>query len=161
MDASNLFARNFLNVRYEDLPAKVVDETKKQVLDYIGVAAGGYGQAGAKEVRELAVDWGGKPQSTILFDGAKVPAPNAAQANATAVHSLDFDDVHEAAIMHPGVVTISTALAVSELGGPLTGKDFIQAVAVGGDMITAWALPHVPARISISTAGTLRHSTAL
>ncbi len=144
MDASNLFAQNFLNVTYKDLPAKTVEETKKQVLDFIGVAAGGYGQAGAKEVRELAIEWGGKPQSTIFGCGEKVPAPNAAQANATAVHSLDFDDVHEAAIMHPGVVTISTALAVSELGGTLSGKDFIQAVAVGGDMISRMGLATRP-----------------
>lgn len=144
LDASNLFARNFLDVTYDDLPKKVVEETKKQVLDYIGVALGGYGQAGAKEIRELAVEWGGAPQATILCSGAKVPAPNAAQANATMVHSLDFDDVHEAAIMHPGVITISTALAVGEYAGGLSGKDFIQAVAVGGDMISRMGLATRP-----------------
>ncbi len=144
VDASNLFAKNFFDVKYEDLPAKVISETKKQVLDYIGVALGGYGQAGAKEVRELAVEWGGAPQSTILNCGVKVPAPNAAQANATMVHSLDFDDVHEAAIMHPGVITISTSLAVGELAGGLSGKDFIQAVAVGGDMISRMGLATRP-----------------
>ena len=144
MDASQLFVRNFLDVTYEDLPAKTVDETKKQVLDYIGVAMGGYGQAGAREIRELAIEWGGAPQATILGCGAKVPAPNAAQANATMVHSLDFDDVHEAAIMHPGVVTISTALAMAEYAGSLSGKDFIQAVAVGGDMISRMGLATRP-----------------
>lgn len=144
MDASNLFAKNFYDVTFEDLPLKVVDETKKQVLDFIGVALGGYGQAGAKEVRELAVEWGGAPQSTIISCGVKVPAPNAAQANATMVHSLDFDDVHEAAIMHPGVVTISTALAMAEYKDGLSGKDFIQAVAVGGDMISRMGLATRP-----------------
>jgi 2-methylcitrate dehydratase PrpD len=144
MDASNLFARNFLDVKYEDLPVKTVAETKKQVLDYIGVAMGGYGQDGAKEVRELAIEWGGAPQSTILSCGVKVPAANAAQANATMVHSLDFDDVHEAAIMHPGVVTISTSLAIGEYMGGLSGKDFIQAVAVGGDMISRMGLATRP-----------------
>ncbi|SHI12632.1 2-methylcitrate dehydratase PrpD [Sporobacter termitidis DSM 10068] len=144
MDASSLFARNFLDVTYEDLPQKVVDETKKQVLDLIGVAAGGYGQAGAREVRELAVEWGGAPQATIFGCGAKVPAPNAAQANATMVHSLDFDDVHEAAVMHPGVVTIPTSLAVAEYMGGLSGRDFIRAVAVGGDMISRMGLATRP-----------------
>ncbi len=144
MDASNLFVRNFLDVEYEDLPPKVVEETKNQVLDYIGVALGGYGQAGAVEIRELATECGGAPQSTIISSGAKVPAPNAAQANATMVHSLDFDDVHEAAIMHPGVITISTALAISEYVGGLSGKDFIQALAVGGDMISRMGLATRP-----------------
>lgn len=144
MDASLLFAKNLLDVTYDDLPEKVVDETKKQVLDYIGVAVGGYGQAGAKDVRELAEEWGGAPQATIIGSGARVPAPNAAQANATMVHSLDFDDTHEAAIMHPGVVTISTALAAAELSGGLCGKGFIQSVAVGGDMICRMGLASRP-----------------
>jgi 2-methylcitrate dehydratase PrpD len=144
MDASNLFVQNFLNVKYEDLPEKVVDETKKQVLDFIGVAIGGYGQAGAKEVRELAVELGGKEQATIFSCGVKVPAMHAAQANASMAHSLDFDDVHEAAVMHPGVVTIPTALAVGEYMGGLSGEDFIQAVAVGGDMISRMGLATRP-----------------
>lgn len=144
MDASNLFVKNFMETRYEDLPEKVVEETKKQVLDLIGVAIGGYGQAGAKEIRELAIEWGGAEQATIFSCGIKVPAPNAAQANATMVHSLDFDDVHEAAVMHPGVITIITALAMAEKVGGLSGKDFIQAVAVGGDMISRMGLATRP-----------------
>ena len=144
MDASNLFAQNILNVKFEDLSEKAVEETKKQVLDLIGVAVGGYGQAGAKETRELTIELGGAPQSTIIGCGVKVPAPAAAQANASAVHSLDFDDVHEAAIMHPGVVTIPTALAVGEYTGKLSGKDLIQVVSTGGDMICRMGLATRP-----------------
>jgi len=144
MDASNLFAKNFFDVKYEDLSKKAVEETKKQVLDLIGVATGGYGQAGAAETRELALEWGGAEQSTIIGCKTKVPAPAAAQANASMVHSLDFDDVHEAAIMHPGVVTITTALAVGEYAGGLSGKDFIKAIAVGGDMICRMGLATHP-----------------
>ena len=146
MDASNLFAKNFYDVKYEDLSGKAIEETKKQVLDYIGVAAGGYGQAGAAETRELAIEWGGAPQSTIIGCGVKVPAPAAAQANASMVHSLDFDDVHEAAIMHPGVVTISTALAVGEYAGGLSGKELIRNVVVGGDMICRMGLATHPGK---------------
>ncbi|MCL2125262.1 MAG: MmgE/PrpD family protein [Oscillospiraceae bacterium] len=146
MDASNLFAKNFYDVKYEDLSEKAIEETKKQVLDYIGVAIGGYGQAGAAETRELAIEWGGAPQSTIIGCGIKVPAPAAAQANASMVHSLDFDDVHEAAIMHPGVVTISSALAAGEYAGKLSGKELIRNVAVGGDMICRMGLATHPGK---------------
>ncbi|NLB29498.1 MAG: MmgE/PrpD family protein, partial [Clostridiales bacterium] len=144
MDASNLFAKNFYDVRFEDLPKKAVDETKKQVLDFIGVAVGGFGQAGARETRELAIEFGGAEQSTVFVCGAKLPAPNAAQVTASMAHSLDYDDVHAAAIMHPGVITIPTALAVAEYRGGLSGKDFIQAVAVGGDMISRMGLATRP-----------------
>jgi 2-methylcitrate dehydratase PrpD len=141
-----LFADNFLRTKYEDLPKQVVEETKKQVLDYIGVALAGYSKAGAKEVRELAVEWGGAQQCTILGSGEKVPAPNAAQANASMVHSLDYDDVHEAAVMHPGVVTITTALAVGEYVGGLSGKELIRTAAVGGDMISRLGLATRPGK---------------
>ena len=144
MDASGLFAKNFYDVKYEDLSEKAIEETKKQVLDLIGVAAGGYGQAGVVETRELAIELGGAAQSTIFGCGIKVPAPAAAQANASMAHSLDFDDVHEAAIMHPGVVTIPTALAVGELAGGLSGKELIRLVAVGGDMISRMGLATRP-----------------
>ena len=146
MDASNLFAQNFQDVKYEDFSEKAVEETKKQVLDLIGVATAGFGQGGAAETRELAIEWGGAPQSTIIGTKVKVPAPAAAQVNASMTHSLDFDDVHEAAIMHPGVVTIPTALAVGEYAGKLSGKDLIKAVVVGGDMICRMGLATHPGK---------------
>ena len=146
LDASNLFAKNFLDTKYENLSEKAVEETKKQVLDYIAVAAGGYGQDGGAQTRELAVEWGGAPQSTIIGCGVKVPAPSAAQANASMVHSLDFDDVHEAAIMHPGVVTISAALACGEYIGGISGKELIKNVVVGGDMINRMGLATHPGK---------------
>lgn len=144
LDSSTLFVRNFRDTSFEKLQGRVVEETKKQVLDFMGVAAGGYSQAGAAQVRELAIEWGGAAQSTILGCGIKVPAPMAAQVNASMAHSLDFDDVHEAAVMHPGVITIPTSLAVAELINGLSGRDFIRAVAVGGDMISRMGLATRP-----------------
>jgi 2-methylcitrate dehydratase PrpD len=61
-------------------------------------------------------------------------------------HSLDFDDVHEAAIMHPGVVTIPTAFAVGEYAGALSGKNLIKAIVVGGDMISRMGLATHPGK---------------
>ncbi|MCL1829403.1 MAG: MmgE/PrpD family protein [Oscillospiraceae bacterium] len=143
-DAGILFAEQFNSVKYEDLPGEVTAAAKQQILDYFGVALAGAMKDGAKEVRELAIETGGVPQSTIIGAGAKVPAPNAAQANATMTHSLDFDDVHEAAIMHPGVISISSALAAGEPAGGLSGKKFITAVALGADMICRMGLATRP-----------------
>ena len=64
-------------------------------------------------------EWGGKEESSMM-DGRqkqKVPAPNAAQANATMAHALDFDDVHETAVMLPGIASIPVVLAVGEAAG--------------------------------------------
>ncbi|HCF49714.1 MAG TPA: MmgE/PrpD family protein, partial [Syntrophomonas sp.] len=144
MDATYLFAQNFKNIQFEDLSANVVEITKLQVLDYFAVALGGTSQAGVKELVELAVDWGGAPQSHILVYGHKLPVPNAAQINATIAHTLDFDDVHETAIMHPGVVAIPTALTLAEYLGGISGKEFITAVALGTDFICRLGLATRP-----------------
>ena len=143
-DATQLFVTNFHGVTFDHLPPEVVSITKDQVLDFFGVALAGSGEAGVTEMRDLVLEWGGTPQSTILRFGDKLPAPNAAQVNATMAHSLDFDDVHEDAIMHPGVVAIPTALAMSEYVGGVSGKEFIAAVAVGTDFICRLGLATRP-----------------
>jgi len=143
-DATQLFVDTFQKTRFEDLPPEVVNITKHQVLDFFGVALGGSVEAGVAELRDLMLEWGGAPQSRTLRWGDRLPAPNAAQVNATMVHSLDFDDVHEDAIMHPGVVTISTALAMSEYVGGVSGRDLINAVALGTDFICRCGLATRP-----------------
>jgi 2-methylcitrate dehydratase PrpD len=144
VDATQLFANAFRNTGFENLPAAAVKITKDQVLDFFAVALGGSGESGVGEMRDLVLEWGGAPQSTIVLFGDKVPAPNAGQVNATMAHALDFDDVHEDAIMHPGVVTIPAALAMSEYVGGVSGREFITAVAVGTDFICRLGLATRP-----------------
>jgi 2-methylcitrate dehydratase PrpD len=151
MDATFLFAKNIANTKYEDLPREVVEATKKQVLDLLGVALGGFSKPGPKELREIVRDWGGKEESTIFGCKQKVPAPNAAHVNATMAHALDYDDVHETAIMHSGVAIIPTCMAVAEQKGNLSGKELITASALGVDMMCRLALATTPGSRPINT----------
>jgi len=149
MDAAYLFARNFVNTKFENLPGEAVEATKKEILDLLGVALGGASQPGATHVCALVKEWGGKEESSILGSKQKVPAPNAAQANATMAHALDFDDVHEAAVMHPGIASIPVAMAVGEAAGNLSGKEFIASTALGVDMMCRLALATTPGKSPI------------
>jgi 2-methylcitrate dehydratase PrpD len=151
MDATFLFAKNIANTKYEDLPREVVEATKKQVLDLLGVALGGFSKPGPKELREIVRDWGGKEESTLIGCTQKVPAPNAAHVNATMAHALDYDDVHETAIMHPGVAIIPTCMAVAEQKGNLGGKEFITVAALGVDMMCRLALATTPGSRPLNT----------
>lgn len=149
MDAASLFAECFVRTRYEDLPPEVVEATKKEILDLLGVALGGASQPGATHICALVADCGGKEESTIFGSSRKVPAPNAAQANATMAHALDFDDVHEAAVMHPGIASIPVAMAVAEAVGNLSGRELITSAALGIDMMCRLALATTPGRSPI------------
>lgn len=143
-DAVQAFVEQFSMVRFDDLPKEVVEATKNQVLDFLGVALGGSAEAGVAELRDLVREWGGAEQSTVIRYGDRAPAPNVAQLNATMAHALDFDDVHEDAIMHPGVVTIPTALAMGEYVGGISGQEFITCVVLGTDFICRLGLATRP-----------------
>ncbi len=149
MDASFLFAKSFVETKYEALPPEVVEATKKEILDLLGVALGGVSQPGATHVCELVKEWGGKEESSLIGCTQKVPAPNAAQANATMAHALDFDDVHEAAVMHPGIAAIPVVMAVGEAQGNLSGKEMIACTALGVDMMCRLALATTPGKSPI------------
>jgi 2-methylcitrate dehydratase PrpD len=146
MDAAYLFAKNYVNTKFENLSPEVIEATKKEILDLLGVALGGASQPGATHVCALIKEWGGKEESSIIGSTQKVPAPNAAQANATMAHSLDFDDVHEAAVMHPGIAAIPVVIAVAEAEGNLSGKEMITATALGVDMMCRLALAVTPGK---------------
>jgi len=134
MDAAYALARNLANVSYTDIPPDIVDITKKQVLDILGVMLGGSSRSGIRELAELIGEWGGKEESTVFCFGRKVPAPNAAQVNAAMGHALDYDDTGDGPT-HPSVVIVPTALAMAERQGKVSGREFITAVALGVDMM--------------------------
>ncbi len=151
MDASGSIARHFANTQFTDLPMAVVEATKKEILDFLGVSLCGADQAGARELLELIREWGGKPESSLIGFNGKVPAPNAAHFNATAAHTLDFDDVHEYAVVHPGVAVIPTALAMAEQTGHLDGRTFITGCALGVDMMCRMTSAPTPGRSPVKT----------
>ena len=133
MDIEAELARYITNTGYDDLPDKVVDATKKCIIDTLGVAVAGSGYSVSETIVNQVKDWGGKEESTILVYGGKVPCHNAALANGTMARTLDLGGVHEKAISHPndGIIPASLALAETEKG---SGKEFIASVALGIDL---------------------------
>ena len=143
-DPSFLLAKHFVESKFEDLPEGILEETKKQVLDYIGVAIAGSCREGAKEVTELFTEMGGAEQARAWGCGKKLPVITAAHINATIGHCNDFDDVQEKAVMHPGVVAIPTTLTLGDYVGGLTGKEIVTDIALSGDMICRMSLASAP-----------------
>ena len=152
MDAAYALAKNMVGVEYQDLPQEVIEHTKKQVLDILGVALGGSSRPGIKELADIVTEWGGKPESSILCFGKKVPAPNAAQVNASMAHALDYDDTGDGPT-HQSVVIVPTALAMAERQGHINGKDFITAAALGTDMMDRLGLAYRAGKKTASVAG--------
>ena len=118
-----------------DLTAPVIAAVKANVFDTLACATAGSSAPAVAETRELAVEWAGAPQATILVFGEKVPAHHAAWVNGTMAHARDYDDTHDAAVLHAGVSVIPAALAAAELRHGARGSDFIAGVAAGLETI--------------------------
>jgi 2-methylcitrate dehydratase PrpD len=144
MDAIERFTDLFTQGDYAILPPSAVVAVRQEVLDSLATALGGREQRGVPELVDLAKEWGGAAQSTVIGRAFKCPAPNAAQVNGTMIHALDYDDGHQVAQVHIGCVTVSTAFAVAERLGGVTGAKFTKAVALGADFLARLGLASRP-----------------
>ncbi|MCC5975232.1 MAG: MmgE/PrpD family protein [Rubellimicrobium sp.] len=125
---------------YADLPASAVGRVKTFLLDTLGVGIAGSSGAGVEELIGLARGWGGEEQATVWLTGERMSAGSAAIVNAYQIHCLEFDCVHEGAVLHPMATILSAVLAWAEResakGRPVGGRDLVTALAVGVDVST-------------------------
>ena len=149
-DFASVLARFACGLSLGDLPAPAIAAAKVNVFDTLACAAAGSGARGVAEARGLAVEWGGAPQATILAFGDKVPAHHAAWVNGTMAHARDYDDTHDAAVLHAGVSVVPAALAAAERRSGACGGDFIAGVAAGLETICRLG---VATRIGIIESG--------
>jgi 2-methylcitrate dehydratase PrpD len=136
MDAIQRFTENIVGTTYEALPASALAATKTFLLDTLGVCVAGSTAPGVRELLALLRRWGGTGESTLYIFGDKLPAPWAAMANSFMMHNLEFDCVHEPAVIHPFTTALPVALAVAEAQGRVSGKTLLTALTVGVDTST-------------------------
>lgn len=86
------------------------------VLDTVGVALAGACEPASRIVQAVmsASGGGGCP---IFGAAARAGAPDAALANGTAAHALDYDDMCFVSIAHPSAPLVPAVLAAAELTG--------------------------------------------
>ncbi|MBI2831467.1 MAG: MmgE/PrpD family protein [Chloroflexi bacterium] len=135
-EIAEILAGNIVRLGYDDLPRDVRDVTKSVILDTLGamLAASSMGQ-GCKEIAGLVLKAGGRPESTVLGYGEKVPSWMAAFANGAMSHALDYDDQLHEGPFHASMTDIPAALAAAEAVSKVSGKEFLTAVALANELI--------------------------
>ena len=137
-DIAAAFAAHAAETRYENLPPAALRAAKTFLLDTLGVGLAGSSGANVRAVCDLARSWGPGEESTAWLDGSRISAGSAAIVNAYLIHCLEFDCVHEGAVVHPMATLLSALLAWSEReaarGRPVDGKRLVTAMAVGVDV---------------------------
>ena len=119
---------------YEDLPAEIVHEAKRCLLDAVGCAIAGIATDKGKIAVSLARRLGGPAEATVLGFGNRVSAPNAAAANGELINALDYDDIPH---IHP--FSVSPPLAVAESVGA-SGKDLILGIVLAREVCRRFTL---------------------
>lgn len=140
-DVSAILARHVRAVTWEALPSKTQAVTARAVMDAAGVmiAASGLGE-GCDAFVELARTSGERGPSTVLGWGFGTSAVFAAFANGAMAHAIDFEDTHDATLVHPHAAVVPAALATAEYLGGVSGRAFLTAVAIGADLSCRLAL---------------------
>ncbi|AET94757.1 hypothetical protein BYI23_D012470 (plasmid) [Burkholderia sp. YI23] len=121
-----------VETRFDDLPAPVVHETKRLLLDTIGCALGAVDTPSGKIALDYVDMLGGAPHASVVGAARRSSATAAAYANARLANVLDADDTFPTST-HFGNATVFSALALAELGGR-NGRDLLGAIAVGFDV---------------------------
>lgn len=114
--------------RYEDLPASIVEEIKKVLMEHVGVGLAALSTDKGKLEAALGRRLGGPPEASIIGLGDKVSVTSAVLANGELMITLDYHD--NMSYGHDGLFVIPPALAMGESAGA-SGKEVILAMAVG------------------------------
>lgn len=127
-------------LRFEDLPAPVVDKIKDLVLDTLGVALGSASLDFGRATRELVRAWHSTGGASIIGETGRAPAHAAALVNGVLAHGQDFDDTHTESVTHPSACIVPAALALAE-ARRASGREVIVAMVAGFETMIRLALP--------------------
>jgi len=123
------------DLKFEALTDDVVDRVKYLVLDFIGVAARGALSESSGPVQKYILDFdNARDGAVVIGTRFKASPAYAAMANGVAAHSLELDDVVNAASLHPAAAIMPAALAAAHLAG-CSAKELIAGIAAGYEVM--------------------------
>lgn len=124
-----------VDLEYEQLPRSVRDLTDRFILDVLGIAVRAGEKDSSRTVKRGADEvLTGEPECLVWATSERESATYAAFVNATCIHTLELDDTHREAVVHPGASIIPTAFAVGEREGA-SGQDLVTAIVAGYEIV--------------------------
>jgi len=119
-------------ISYAGLPIEVRERVKALALDLVGIAVRARHEAESTPAMVAAAGDLGMAGGacTVIGDAAGYTPPGAALLNGTLAHSLDFDDTHASASLHPSAPIVPAAFAAAEMAGA-DGTALIAAIVAG------------------------------
>jgi 2-methylcitrate dehydratase PrpD len=132
---SNTYTRGMAEfvagLRYERIPADVLERIKLLILDSLGCAVFGVELEWSRILLQTLKAVDSSNGCTVWGTDQRLSAPHAALVNGTLVQSFELDDVHRVGVLHVGAVTLPGLLAVVESRPGLSGRDLLTAAVAG------------------------------
>ena len=124
---TQILADYLSGLKYEDIPAEVIERAKLVTLHTVGAAISSMRSKSAQDIIRIAktLGGGGGREATIIGDGSRVGVANAVLASGTMADLLDWEDC--AWTGHPSAGAVPTSLAVAEAYHK-SGKDYLTAL---------------------------------
>ncbi|MEX2643260.1 MAG: MmgE/PrpD family protein [Acetobacterales bacterium] len=132
--ATDELAKFVHDLTWDNLPQEVRDRIPTLLVDYFRVGSVGRSAPWTERARGVLTALGGTPDSSILYDDARLDPVRAAYLNGVIAGSLDWDDTHVGSMLHPGVVTWPAVIAIGELVGA-SGKEMAAAAVAGYETV--------------------------
>lgn len=108
--------------------------------DTLANGAAGVGAPGEPEILTTARQFGAGDEARLLGTSERLPAPSAAFVNGYRVHCLEWDAVHEPAVVHAmSVVTAALAAAIDRRGA-VDPEEALVALSIGVDIASGLGL---------------------
>jgi 2-methylcitrate dehydratase PrpD len=137
MDLAARIARFAVDSQFKKISPNVLDTARTAVRDCLGVALAGSTEESAKICADIARQEAAREQATVIGQSFKSSVLQAALANGTAAHALDFD--HSFTLMgQPTAPIIPAAFALGEsLGasGPRLLEAYVAGFEVTGKLV--------------------------
>ena len=133
MNITECIAKFVVDTRYEDIPQEVLEISKRQLLDVLGVALAGCQQPLGIIMKDYVTKIGGEPLSSLIGYGIRTSPPTAALANGAFCHALDFDDTW-LPVNHPTTPVTCAILALGENNGT-SGREILTSLVLGCEVI--------------------------
>ena len=122
------------------LPAEVRAAALHLLGDTLAVGAAGATAPGADGVLTAARSWGAGYDARLIGSGERLPAASAAFVNGFRIHCLEWDAVHEPAVVHAlSVVTAALGASIDRMGG-CDPEEALTALAIGVDIAAGLGL---------------------
>ncbi|MEP7309075.1 MAG: MmgE/PrpD family protein [Acidobacteriota bacterium] len=141
---SRQFAQWVVGLRYEDLPAPVIDRAKGLTLQNLASALLGSQLPAGQQAAQFVTDEdaGVRNGATVMVSGAKVTKGGAAYANSEMMLAGGKWDTFRM-LTHPGTAIIPSALIAAETEGA-SGRDFMTGVVAGYEVMERMAADWIP-----------------